>query len=466
MNLSKTNFLKFFILLISFSVLFLTACKEYDFNDDLPSKPGSGPNQVFFAVNSLNQLLQFNANAVETPISTMSISGLPSGETILAIDFRPATGELYALGSNSRIYILNQSTGAARAIGTTAFTPALNGSLAGFDFNPTVDRIRIVTSNGQNLRLNPETGAVSNVDGNINGAANASIAGVAYSGNTAGSSTTTLFDIDLNSRKLYKQLPPNDGTLVEIGNLGIGAISGLTGFDISPAGLPLATINVNRQSNLYQIDTTTGRTTFLGNFKISGSIVDIAMPTNPVSYAVDNTNNLLIFNHTATTAPISKTITGLMAGENILGLDFRPANGQLYALGSTSRLYTINASSGAATMLGTAPFATLLSGTNFGFDFNPTVDRIRVVSDNGQNLRLHPETGAIAAVDGSINPGTPTISASAYTNNFAGATTTMLFDIDHTSDKLFLQNPPNIGTNGFKPSLQSKLRCRITASAR
>ncbi len=97
-------------------------------------------------------------------------------------------------------------------------------------------------------------------------------------------------------------------------------------------------------------------------------------------------------------------------------------------------------------MVGTAPLTTLLSGTNFGFDFNPTVDRIRVVSDNGQNLRLHPETGAVAAVDGLINPGTPTISASAYTNNFAGATTTMLFAIDHTSDKLFVQNPPNNGT--------------------
>jgi Domain of unknown function (DUF4394) len=124
----------------------------------------------------------------------------------------------------------------------------------------------------------------------------------------------------------------------------------------------------------------------------------------------------------------------------------RPATGQLYALGSTSRLYTINMSSGAAAAVGTAPFTTLLSGSSFGFDFNPTVDRIRVVSNTGQNLRLDPNTGLIAVVDGTLNPGTPAVSAAAYTNNFAGATTTSLYVIDVNTDKLYIQNPPNNGT--------------------
>jgi hypothetical protein len=87
-----------------------------------------------------------------------------------------------------------------------------------------------------------------------------------------------------------------------------------------------------------------------------------------------------------------------------------------------------------------------LSGASFGFDFNPTVDRIRCISNTGQNLRLHPETGAIAAVDGALNPGTPSITASAYTNNFAGATTTILYNIDVNTDKLTKQDPPNNGT--------------------
>ncbi len=71
---------------------------------------------------------------------------------------------------------------------------------------------------------------------------------------------------------------------------------------------------------------------------------------------------------------------------------------------------------------------------------------IRAVSDNGQNLRLHPDLGTVAAVDGNLNPGTPNVSAAAYTNNVAGATATVLFVIDHTTDKLYTQNPPNNGT--------------------
>jgi hypothetical protein len=173
----------------------------------------------------------------------------------------------------------------------------------------------------------------------------------------------------------------------------------------------------------------------------------IAIPTAPVAYAVSASDNqLLIFNPAASGTMVTKSITGTQAGEKILGIDFRPLNGQLYALGSSSRLYTINASSGAATAIGTAAFTTPLMGTHFGFDFNPLVDRIRIVSDAGQNLRLHPDLGTVAAVDGMLNPGTPMVTAAAYANNFAGTTATTLFDIDVASDKLLIQAPPNDGT--------------------
>ena len=160
-----------------------------------------------------------------------------------------------------------------------------------------------------------------------------------------------------------------------------------------------------------------------------------------------NTSNQLVRFDSATPGTVSSpiTITGLQAGENILGIDFRPANGQLYGLGSTSRLYSINASTGTATAVGAAGAFTL-SGTDFGFDFNPTVDRIRVVSNTGQNLRLNPDTGAIAATDTPLNPGAPSVTAAAYTNNFAGATMTTLYVIDTTTNSLYTQNPPNAGT--------------------
>ncbi|WP_026903601.1 DUF4394 domain-containing protein [Pedobacter glucosidilyticus] len=413
------------------------ACKK---DDDGIRKP----DVFFYALSSNNQLVQYNANNTQMPVgNTLTISGLQASETILAIDFRPATGQLYGLGSSSRIYAINLNTGTATAIGAGAFSPAIAGNVIGFDFNPTVDRIRLVTSTGQNLRLHPETGVVAAVDGNINGINGVAISSSAYTNNKAGATSTTLFNIDVVTQKLYKQDPPNDGTLVEVGSLGIPASSGNSGFDISPEGIALASIANGSSTTLYQVDVNTGTTINLGN--LANNAVGIAIPTEPVAYAVDDTNNLLIFNP-ANPNVITKAITGLGNGENIVGIDFRPVNGQLYALSSGSRLYTINLASGAAAAVGLPPLLPYLSGTSFGFDFNPTVDRIRVVSNTGQNLRLNPNDGALAATDGALNPGTPTVSAAAYTNNFAGATSTVLFDIDVNSDRLFTQIPPNDGT--------------------
>ena len=403
------------------------------------------PNQVFYGISSSNQLLKFNAQTSETADATFAVTGLQTSETILAIDFRPATGELYGLGSTSRLYVINIITGAARAVGTSQFSPLLTGTSAAFDFNPTVDRIRVVGNDGQNFRLNPETGGLAATDGTINGATGASITSAAYTNNTAGVTSTTLYDIDAVTKKLYKQIPPNNGTLVAVGDLGVAATAA-GGFDISPDGtVALATLTVAGENGLYRIDTLTGKATRLGAFGSAGAtLTGIAIPTAPVAYGVDLSNNLVIFNPATPLTPINKAITGTAAGENILGIDMRPLNGQLYALGSSSRLYTINLSSGVATAVGAAGAFTL-AGTNFGFDFNPTVDRIRVVSNTGQNLRLNPIDGSLSATDLPLNPGTPDATAAAYTNNFAGATTTVLHVIDATQDRLYVQNPPNNG---------------------
>jgi hypothetical protein len=164
-------------------------------------------------------------------------------------------------------------------------------------------------------------------------------------------------------------------------------------------------------------------------------------------YAVSSTNGLLSFDSATPGTTSSVAITGLQSGENILGIDLRPATGQLYALGSTSRLYTINPATGAATQVGSGTFTPALSGTAFGFDFNPTVDRIRVVSDANQNFRLNPDTGAVVATDTNLayatgDPnfgGDPNVVASAYVNNVAGATVTTLEAIDSNLDFGVLQ---------------------------
>ena len=97
------------------------------------------------------------------------------------------------------------------------------------------------------------------------------------------------------------------------------------------------------------------------------------------------------------------TITGVTAGENIVGIDFRPSTGLLYALGSTGSIYSLDpAQSSQATKVSSLQTAdggpVALSGTRFGIDFNPVVDRLRVVSNSGQNLRVNADTG-VTTVD-------------------------------------------------------------------
>lgn len=415
----------------------------------MPPDPATVPEVTVYALNDVNQLLRFS---VRTPGTTtpVSISGTMQGERILAIDFRPATGQLYGVSNQSRLYVINPMTGGVQPINmnTTPFTPALSGTIVGLDFNPTVDRIRLVTNIGQDLRLNPETGTVAAVDGMISGPASVAVSEVAYTNNFAGATATTLYDIDPATDRLYIQNPPNNGTLMDVGSLGLD-ITGAAGFDISPTDNTqgLVVVTFNGASELQQINLSTGRLQKLGN--LPGNIIGLAIPTQPTAYAIDGSNNLLIFNPMSP-IPITKTLPGLAPGENIVGLDQRPVNGQLYALGSSSRLYTIAVtatSSWSAVAVGN-PGSFTLSGTDFGFDFNPTVDRIRVVSNTEQNLRLNPNDGTLTLADMNLNPAGNTVTAAAYTNNFAGATTTTLYDIGITGGNatLYTQNPPNNGT--------------------
>ena len=438
-------------ILLVYAVLFaailsilLSSCKKDTTITANPFIPSNGPDIIFYGLTNDNKINQYNANASATVISSLTITGLATDEKILSIDFRPATGQLYGIGSTSRLYVINLKDGVAKALGTASFTPAINGTVVNIDFNPTVDRIRLVTGSGQNLRLHPELGTVAATDLAINGAANASVTSVAYTNSKAGATTTELFDIDITTKKLYKQIPPNDGLLVEVGALGVD-FTGRGGFDISAANnTALATFTVADKHRLYSINLSTGAATYINDF--ATTLLDIAIVPASVAFGVDESNNLIIFDPSNPQTTISKSITGLAVNEKIQGIDFRPANGQLYAFAVNSgaaKLYTINTASGAAVAVGTG-FAVNTLATSYGFDFNPTVDRIRLVSNLGENLRLNPNDGSIAATDLSLNPGSPSVSSAAYTNNFNGATTTVLFVAD--ASKLYRQDPPNNGT--------------------
>jgi hypothetical protein len=425
--------------------------------------------QNLLALTTDNRLLPLRVGTTLQVGPTTTITGLQAGEAIVGIDYRPANGRLYGLSNQSRLYGIDAATGGATAIGAQ-FATMLAGTEFGFDFNPTVDRIRVASNTGQNLRLHPDTGAVVAVDGALAFAAgdpNAGqtplVGGSAYTNSVAGATTTTLYGIDAGRDVLVTQIPPNSGTLNTVGSLGRD-VTDVAGFDLTPGGAAYAALNtagaMNGTTQLFGVDLTNGATTWLGaianpnpNARVRGLAV-VPPRGDAEVIALTTDGRLARFDASAPfAATATATVSGLQAGETLLAIDFRPATGQLYGLGSTSQLYTLDANTGVATAVG-APFAPMLMGTHFGFDFNPTVDRIRVVSDAEQNLRLHPDTGVVAATDGMLAYAAgdsgfgsdPAVVAAAYTNDLAGATSTLLYVLDASRDVLATQVPPNNGT--------------------
>ena len=184
-------------------------------------------------------------------------------------------------------------------------------------------------------------------------------------------------------------------------------------------------------------------------------------------FATDSAGNLLSFRAAAPDAARSRPITGLPGGVVLKGIDFRPATGDLYALGSDKVVYRVNPRTAIAVAEGPAfeTAATALAGDRIGFDFNPTVDKIRVTSDADDNLRLDPDPGSLLATDTKLTPAEVTVVGSAYTNSSFAAfanrpATTMLFAIDVASspDRIWLQNPANAGTLVTPRSLGVDLR--------
>lgn len=237
--------------------------------------PGVARAEFLFSTTTAGNLVRFDSAAPGTTLTNVAISGLGANEFIRDIDFRPATGALFGLTNSSRLVTINTTTGLATFVGAAgAFTVSGN---AGIDFNPTVDRLRLVTDTGQNLRLNPNDGALAATDTTlafIGDATPPRVAGVAYTNNFAGTATTTLYDIDVSRSILALQgglngtPSPNGGALTVIGGLGTTVGSADIGFDISGlTGTAYAVYGpvTGGPSSLYTINLATGAATLLGS---------------------------------------------------------------------------------------------------------------------------------------------------------------------------------------------------------
>ncbi|MCI1189069.1 DUF4394 domain-containing protein [Hymenobacter sp. DH14] len=444
---------------------------------------------------AVSSLATFQATAPGTFTATVPITGLATGQTLVGLDTRPNTGQLFALGytatgTQAQLYTLNPTTGALTTVGG-AITLNLGTVLnrIGFDFNPTVDRIRVTGSNNSNFRLNPNNGAVAATDTNLayattdaNAAQTPGVGAVAYGNSFIGATTTVLYDIDEANSRYTTQDPPNNGTLNSRTALTVNTATALaTDLDIyfdptartNGAYLTIATgTTAAPTTQLYTLDFITGANmTAVGTVGPAGTLVtDIAFAisrpatlpaiTGQLAYALAGTNLLTFDTGQVGLIRTSVGITGVDAAQTLVGLDIRPATNTLYALGynataQTYTLYSLNNLTGVATAVNATPIALALGTGKVGFDFNPTVDRIRVTSGNRANFRLNPVDGTVAATDTQLAyattdanaAATPNIGASAYTNSVAGTTaaTTTLYNYDLGLNILATQSAPNTG---------------------
>lgn len=457
----------------------LLGCSNDSGVNERPPTPAPTTAGEVFGLTSRNRLVSFNREspAVRTMVD---ISGQQPGESLLGIDVRPGgaiPGEIYALGSNGRIYTVNPTTGQATFKASLTADPAdtsspfalLEGTGFGVDFNPVADRLRVVSNTGQNLRINVDTGATF-TDGVLNtaGAITGGIAAAAYTNAFAAACRTTLFYFSTSTDRLLVTSDPNAGTLGDVGALGVDAAEP-SAFEILTAAdgtnSALAVINVGNAPTLYRLSLTDGGLTSpaviagLGSGESMRDITAAPPATSPVQAAgtvlgVTASNRLVSFNPaTPQKLCTNASIVGLQAGETALGIDARPADGANYLLGSGGRIYTVT-SAGTATLKSTlfpdgadasAPL-TSLEGTAFGVDFNPLPDRLRVVSDTGQNLRINVDTGA-TTTDAVLNPPGSAVTSAAYTDAFTGAGTTTLYGIDTMADRLVIQGRPSGNPN-------------------
>ncbi len=237
--------------------------------------PAAAPTVI--GLSNDNRLIGFDPKAPNTLTSNVAITGLQPGESVLGIDVRPANGKLYALTNAARLYTVDPDTGAATLSSTLSADPGdatlpysgLSGSVYSVDFNPAADRLRVLSESGQNLRINVETGATT-TDGVVNRTPAATVLGAAYSNSFAGTTATTLYDLEGRSNVLARQLPPNDGTLIDIGPLGVTLGARATAFDIGGGGnglvlLALPTSGAADPYSLYTVSLSTGAVSLYRN---------------------------------------------------------------------------------------------------------------------------------------------------------------------------------------------------------
>ncbi|HUQ69015.1 MAG TPA: DUF4394 domain-containing protein [Planctomycetaceae bacterium] len=272
----------------------LTLCNSSAFAEELVGFTRIGTQTVLIGIDSERPLL---------PTRIQRVTGLLGTEQLVGIDLRPANGTLIGVGSTSsngstHLYSINVDTGVATAVGPAVnpdLTKASDGSTRfGLDFNPTIDRVRLVSDNDQNIVFHPDTGATTlatplfYAPADPNFGQNPNVVHIAYDNNIANASTSQQRGID-SVRDVLVTVANNTGTLGTIGSLGVD-VGEVGGFDVSASGVAYAALTPAGAATqrLYQINLQTGAATqqgfiLLGLVELQG--LTALPPTNTRSVA-------------------------------------------------------------------------------------------------------------------------------------------------------------------------------------
>lgn len=231
-------------------------------------------------LNNRNELVLFSDKA-PGKTSTVAVTGVKG--KLIGIDVRPANGQLYGVATDNMLYVIDLATGmAAPGAKLSVALAAIDHVVV--DFNPQADRLRVMASNGQNLRVNVDTGAATvdkplayhPTDKVAAGKTPAIYAG-AYINSYAGAKQTQLFDVDSSTGSYVAQDPPNDGVLRTIGSLGVPAGTIVEAIDIFTDAADEYQGRAVSGGNLYKLDVDKGGMTMIGRVGDGSAIIDIAI---------------------------------------------------------------------------------------------------------------------------------------------------------------------------------------------
>ena len=413
---------------------------------------------TLIGLTTADTLVTFDSASPGKILTTVAVTGLAGGESLVGIDYRPANGQLYGITTGSRVYTLDPSSGVATAVGG-GFTPALSGTAFAVDFNPLVDRIRVVGNDGQNLRIDPTTGQVVNNTadtplvfdpadpqnqgffGTSGGAItpNPQVTGAAYTRNfdaTANKNVTTLYGIDSNQDLLVQigspdgtPNNPNGGQVVVVDQIRDATtfaridFNATNGFDIEAGTDKAFAVTAGASgSTLYGINITSGAATSVGSvgggltleglaiappaagsgtFSLSGST--FTFPANRAALGVTVTRT----GGASTAATVNYATAD---GSAVGGADYLPVSGTLsFGVGETTRTIFLLLPSGPPAPAPAKTFTLTLSaptnGATLGSTTSATVTIPAVSATPGPGQTAAPKPTRFFAVGAGVGGG-------------------------------------------------------------